>query len=92
MYTFQQIYDYLNSGTEAPAPGPFREPSAAPGSTMKSLQEIYEAVATPFAQCNAGPADVKSSVTFFSTQAEGWGVQTGTWIQATATPTPTPIP
>ena len=79
MYTLQQVYDYLNAGTVPTIPGSFQEPSAGPGSTMKTTKEIVAAVATPFAQVN-GPAaaDVKKDVKFFSTASGSWGVKTGT--------------
>ena len=77
MYTLQQVYNYLSAGTTATIPGSFQEPSAGPGSTMKTTTEIVAAVATPFAQANATAADVKSGVTFFSTKASGWGVRSG---------------
>jgi len=79
MYTLQQVYDYLNAGTVPTIPGSFQEPSAGPGSTMKTTVQIVAAVATPFAQVN-GPAaaDVKKDVKFFSTASGSWGVQTGT--------------
>ena len=65
MYTLSQIYDYLNSGTLPPTPGPFKEPSAGPASTMKNLKENYEAMATPFPQCNATADKVASGTKFF---------------------------
>jgi hypothetical protein len=80
MYNLQQVYDYLNAGTVPTIPGSFQEPSAGPGSTMKTTNQIYNAVATPFPQCNAAVADVKSGVKFFSTVAGSWGVKTGTLV------------
>lgn len=73
------IYNYLTTGTPVPTPGTsFTEPSAAPGSTGHTLTEIYAAVATPFPQCDAAVADVKSGKKFFCTQSGSWGVRTGT--------------
>ena len=79
MYTLQQVYNYLSAGTVPTIPGSFQEPSAGPGSTMKTTKEIVAAIATPFAQVS-GPAtaDVKKDVKFFSTASGSWGVQTGT--------------
>ena len=78
MYTLQQIYDYLNSGTEAtPAPS-FREPGGAPGPTMRTTKEIYEDIKAKYDQCDATVADVKSGKKFFSTAPGSWGVRTGT--------------
>ncbi|MCX6356133.1 MAG: hypothetical protein NTZ78_14710 [Candidatus Aureabacteria bacterium] len=89
MYTLMDIYNYLNSGTVAPTPCPFRPPDSGPGSTMKNLKEIYEAIATPFPQCDATAANVESGKKFFSMQSGSWGVQTGTLV---VPPTPTPTP
>jgi len=89
MYTLQQVYDYLYAGTVPTIPGSFQEPSASPGSTMKTTKQIVEAIATPFAGCSAGPEDVREGETFFSTQQGSWGVQTGTGLMQ---PTPTPTP
>ncbi|MCX6353742.1 MAG: fibrinogen-like YCDxxxxGGGW domain-containing protein [Candidatus Aureabacteria bacterium] len=91
MYTISDIYNYLNSGTVAPTPGPFSPPAFGPGSTMVNLREIYNAVATPFPQCNATAAHVEAGWTFFCTQSGSWGVQTGTYLgPPTQTPTITP--
>jgi hypothetical protein len=91
MYTFQQIYNYLNSGTVAPTPGPFQIPSAGPGSSsgMKTLNEIYADIKAKFDECGATAADVKTGKTFFSTLSGSWGVQTGMWVTPTPTITPT---
>ncbi|MCX6353922.1 MAG: hypothetical protein NTZ78_03320 [Candidatus Aureabacteria bacterium] len=78
MYTFQEIYDYLNSGSEASIAGSFQFPSAGPGSTMKTLAEIYDDIKAKLDQCEATVADVKLGKTFFSTQPGAWGVRTGT--------------
>jgi len=92
MYTLLEIYDYLNSGTVAPTPGPFQMPGAGPGSTMKSLKEIYGDIKAKIDQCGATAADVKTGKTFFSTLSGSWGVQTGTWVTPTPTNTPTNTP
>jgi len=83
MYSLKQVWDYLSAGTVPTIPGSFQEPSAGPGSTMKTTTEIVAAVATPFAQAN-GPAvaDVKKDVKFFSTASGSWGVKTGTMAPA----------
>ncbi|MCX6355137.1 MAG: DUF1566 domain-containing protein [Candidatus Aureabacteria bacterium] len=90
MYTLQQVYDYLYTGTVPTIPGSFQETSTSPGSTMKTTKQIYEAVATPFAQCDATAEDVKQGKKFFSTQSANWGVLTGTCVTPTPTNTPTP--
>ena len=93
MYNLQQVYDYLNAGTVPTIPGSFQEPSAGPGSTMKTTKQIYEAVATPLAQCDATADKVLQGTKFFCTQPGSWGVRTGTLVvPPTPTPTSTPIP
>lgn len=79
MYTLEQVYGYLNSGTIAPTPGPFQNPSAGPGPTMKTLKQIYEDIKGKFDQCGATASDVKAGKKFFCTQSGSWGVQTGTY-------------
>ncbi|MCX6355138.1 MAG: hypothetical protein NTZ78_09585 [Candidatus Aureabacteria bacterium] len=90
MYTFSQIYDYLNAGTVPTIPGSFQGPSGGPGSTMYTTGQIIEAVATPFAQCDTTAEDVRQGKKFFSTVSGDWGVRTGTWVTPTPPPTPTP--
>jgi hypothetical protein len=41
MYTLQQIYDRLNTGAAATKMATFTEPSSAPASTMKTLDDLY---------------------------------------------------
>ncbi|MCX6355115.1 MAG: hypothetical protein NTZ78_09470 [Candidatus Aureabacteria bacterium] len=92
MYTLLDIYNYLNSGTAAPTPGPFQEPGAGPGSTMKTTRQIYDDIKAKLDQCNATTAyDVALGKPFFCTVAGSWGIQTGkVCISGTPTPTPTP--
>ena len=72
------IYTYLTTGTPAPTPGAsFTEPSAAPAGTGHTLTEIYEAVATPFPQCDATVYDVSSGKKFFCAVSGSWGLKTG---------------
>jgi hypothetical protein len=78
MITTQQLHDYLTGG-EAPAePGNFKEPVTGPGSTGKSIQEIYEGIKNQFDDCqDIVPEDVRSGVTFFSTGPDFWGPTAG---------------
>ncbi len=78
MITMQELYDYLTTGKAPPVPGLFKEPVAGPGSTGKSIQEIYNEVQALFGQCDAGPADVSSGVIFFNTDPDNWGPTQGT--------------
>jgi hypothetical protein len=95
MYSLNQIYDYLNSGTAAPAPGPFMEPAAGPGSATKTFKELYEDIKAKLDQCDITPDNVEAGKKFFCTQPGSWGVQTGTLCvlpRPTATPTVTQTP
>ncbi|MCX6353420.1 MAG: hypothetical protein NTZ78_00780, partial [Candidatus Aureabacteria bacterium] len=95
MYTLQNLYDYLTSGTVLTVQSGFQEPSAAPGSTMKTMKEIGDAIKDNFNLCAATADNVEQGVTFFCTQPGSWGVQTGTLSalpRPTATPTITPTP
>ncbi|MCX6354010.1 MAG: DUF1566 domain-containing protein [Candidatus Aureabacteria bacterium] len=93
MYTLGNLYDYIVSGTALEAKTSFQEPSAAPGSTMKTTKEIGDTLKTSFDLCNATAAHVESGWTFFSTAPGSWGVQTGTlFVPPTPTLTPTPTP
>ncbi|MCX6354082.1 MAG: fibrinogen-like YCDxxxxGGGW domain-containing protein [Candidatus Aureabacteria bacterium] len=95
MYTLQNLYDYLTSGTALTVQTSFQEPSAAPGSTMKTTKEIGDAIKDKFNLCAATADNVEQGVTFFCTQTGSWGVQTGALValpRPTATPTITPTP
>ncbi|MCX6355143.1 MAG: hypothetical protein NTZ78_09610 [Candidatus Aureabacteria bacterium] len=88
MYTLQNLYDYLMSGTALTVQGSFQEPIVAPGSTMKTTKEIGDALKSSYEQCSTtAVANVESGKPFFCTQPGSWGVQTGTLV---VPPTPTP--
>jgi len=83
MYTLEQIYDKLHEGADATKQsGGFNEPAAAPGSTMHTLDNIYDDFNTDVASCNATAADVLSGKTFFATsgttRGTNWGPVSGT--------------
>jgi len=88
MYTLQQIYNRLNSGTAAvkPATG-FVEPLAGPvAGTMKTLDEIlddFNADVTTISASAATAADVASGKKFFATtgttRGTNWGPVTGSY-------------
>ncbi|MCX6353914.1 MAG: fibrinogen-like YCDxxxxGGGW domain-containing protein [Candidatus Aureabacteria bacterium] len=93
MYSLSQIYDYLNSGIEATPVPNFREPGAAPGSTMKTTTEIYNNIHGNLSQSDVTPDKVLQGAKFFCTQSGSWGIRTGTALlipTATSTPMPTP--
>ncbi|MCX6355863.1 MAG: hypothetical protein NTZ78_13320 [Candidatus Aureabacteria bacterium] len=92
MYTLQNLYDYMTSGTALTVQGSFQEPTSGPtAGTMKTTREIGDAIKALHDQCNATADKVASGTTFFCTQAGSWGVQTGT-AQLVPTPTATPTP
>jgi len=95
MYTLQNLYDYLTSGTALTVQTGFQEPTSGPGSTMKTTKEIGYAIKDKFNLCAATVDNVEQGVTFFCTQPGSWGVRTGTLAalpRPTATPTITATP
>ncbi|MCX6354199.1 MAG: fibrinogen-like YCDxxxxGGGW domain-containing protein [Candidatus Aureabacteria bacterium] len=95
MYTLQNLYDYLTSGTALTVQTSFQEPASGPGSTMKSTRQIGDAIKDKFNLCTATADNVEQGVTFFCTQPGSWGVRTGTLAalpRPTATPTMTATP
>jgi len=93
MYTLQNLYDYIVSGTALTVQTGFQEPIAAPASTMKTTKEIGDALKSSFGQCNVTADNVELGKTFFCTLPGSWGVQTGrVCIAGTPTPTETPTP
>ncbi len=79
MITMKQLYDYLTTGMAPPVPGLFKEPVSGPGSTGKSIQEIYEGIKNEFDSCPATPDDVRSGIEFFSTDPDFWGPVRGNY-------------
>ena len=78
MVTLEELYNYLTSGQAPSVPGNFQEPVSGPGSTGKTIQEVYDNIKIQFDDCAATPADVCDGVKFFSTAPGGWGPQIGT--------------
>ncbi|MCX6353499.1 MAG: hypothetical protein NTZ78_01185 [Candidatus Aureabacteria bacterium] len=89
MYSLQNLYDYLTSGTALSVQSGFQEPALAPGSTMKTTKEIGDALKALFEQSEIADADVAQGKKFICTQPGSWGIQTGT-AQLVPTPTATP--
>ncbi|MCX6355957.1 MAG: hypothetical protein NTZ78_13805 [Candidatus Aureabacteria bacterium] len=103
MYTLQNLYDYLTSGTALTVQTGFQEPTSGPGSTMKTTKEIGNAIKALLEQSEISAADVAQGKKFICTQPGSWGIQTGTallmptptatpTITSTPTQTPTPTP
>ncbi|MCX6353787.1 MAG: fibrinogen-like YCDxxxxGGGW domain-containing protein [Candidatus Aureabacteria bacterium] len=94
MYTLQNLYDYLTSGTALTVQTSFQEPTSGPtAGTMKTTKQIGDAIKALLDQSNVGPDNVESGKRFFCTQSGNWGIQTGTLSalpRPTATPTSTP--
>ena len=91
MYTLQNLYDYIVSGTALELKTGFQEPMTGPTTgTMKSTKEIGDALKTILDQCaTTTAANVELGKPFFCTQPGSWGIQTGI-AQLVPTPTPTP--
>jgi len=67
MYTLQNLYDFLTSGTALTVQSSFQEPTSGPGSTMKSTKEIGDAIKALYDQCDTTAADVMPGKKFFCT-------------------------
>lgn len=91
MYTLQSLYDYLISGTVPTIPGSFQEPSAGPGSTMKTTKQIYDDIKAIFDASPAAPGQVRDTTTFFSTDTDNWGQKSGTIQTRTLVDTSTTV-
>ncbi|MDO8261252.1 MAG: DUF1566 domain-containing protein, partial [Candidatus Magasanikbacteria bacterium] len=84
MYTLEQIYQKFYNGTAATKQsGGFTEPGSAPGSTMHTLDNIYDDFITDVTATNGTTAaDVRSGKTFFNTsgttRSTDWGPVAGT--------------
>ena len=84
MYTLEQIYQNLHNGTSATKQsGGFAEPSSAPGSTMHTLDSIYNDFGADVTSTSGTTAsNVLSGHTFFdtagTTRGVNWGPVSGT--------------
>jgi len=84
MYTLEQIYQQIYTGTAATKQsGGFTEPGSAPGSTMHTLDNIYGDFTTDATATNGTiAANVLSGKTFFATsgttRGTNWGPVAGT--------------
>ncbi len=79
MFTLQQIYDRLNSGTNPTKMAAFTEPGSGPGTaTMPTLDDIMAVAPAPDPNHAAGVADVTAGQTFWSLSQGTWGLRTGT--------------
>ena len=86
MYTLSDVYYYLTEGTEGSIQDSFQGPVAGPGSTMMNTKLIYDNVKSKLDRCGAGPGEVLSGATFFSTDTSAWGPQSGTVETLTLSP------
>ena len=85
MYTLDQIYHKINSGTVTAKQSVFTEPGSAPASTMHTLDNIYGDFTTDATACaGTTAADVLSGKTFFATsgttRGADWGPVAGTYV------------
>ncbi|QTA80019.1 DUF1566 [Desulfonema limicola] len=78
MYSLNQLYNYLLTGTHTTIPNSFQEPSNKPGSSTKTTSDIYNDIRNSFEQCNALSSQVSETTVFFSTDPENWGPRKGT--------------
>ena len=91
MYTLEDIYNRLDSGAAgAKRSGGFTEPSASPGSSGHTLDEVMEKAPTADNSNGASAADVVSGKTFWGLLTGGWGPLTGTMTNVGAQNITTP--
>jgi len=77
-YTIQDICNRLDSGTDG-TQSTFQEPTAAPGSTGCTLDEVMGKAPVVDDTDGATPAEVATGKTFWGLRTDGtWGLQTGT--------------
>lgn len=80
MYTLGGIYDYLMEGVVPTKGGHDLEPPAdaeAGDIRFNSLEQILDDIKAQFELVAASPQNVEEGVTFWSTDSENWGLQTG---------------
>ncbi len=79
MYTMEQVYQQLHSGTTTSSPsGSFIEPSSSPAPTMHTLSDVYNGFATDVAATSGtAPSSVLSGNTFFDTAGTTRGTTFG---------------
>jgi hypothetical protein len=77
MYTLENIYNRLNSGTESTKrTGAFTEPSSGPGNTGKTLNEVMDKAPAKDNTNGAEPSDVAIGKTYWGLKDGSWGLQT----------------
>ncbi len=64
MPTLEEVYEYLIDGTEETADSSFQEPTAVPGSTMKTTKEIYNKIEAERAS-DLKPRNIRCGVEIF---------------------------
>jgi len=77
MYTLEQIYQRLVSGSAGEKMENFTEPATGPGITMHTLNDIMN-VAPVINASGAMTSEVKAGKTFWGLTEGEWGLQTGT--------------
>ena len=94
MYTGDDIYNRLTTGAAgAKRSGPFAEPTAPPGPTGHTTDEIMAVMPAPDNTNGATVAEVLSGRTFWGLRTDGtWGVQTGTIPTQVLNPASTAFP
>lgn len=78
MYSIEAIFERLNSGTEGTQRGTgFLEPTAGPGATGHSLDEVMSVAPLPNAVNAADPDQVMEGKVYWGLTPSDWGTQTG---------------
>lgn len=94
MYTSSDLYNRLASGTTgAKRSGPFAEPTAAPGPTGHTMDEIMALAPVADNASGATAGNVLAGKTFWGLRTDGtWGFKTGTMPTQTLNPASTTVP
>jgi len=85
MFTMTDLYNRLNAGTPGTKrSGPFAEPTAGPGATGYTLDQIMALMPVVDDANGATTANVMSGKTFWGLTSGTWGPRTGTLVVGTA--------
>jgi len=90
MPTLEDLYNRLASGAAYVLRTTFVEPTAGPGATGHTLQQVMNAAPAADNTAGAVPSQVLAGKTYWGlrTDGGGWGEQTGTGTLATGPPAP----
>ena len=83
MFTIENVYQRLIDGTPGNMHTGFANPTAGPGSTMHSINQIMEKLPAKDDANGANPEHVMAGKTYWGLTTGKWGKQTGTMVTQT---------